>query len=70
MEAVLVRVNGGTPTRSDRLAKAAGAGGSLVVAAWATVQAPPEGAALFVLPVIVYWRELRAIISRLPLRRH
>lgn len=57
-------VNGGTPSRSDRLAKAAGAGGCFVVAVWATVHNPPEGAGLFLLPVAVYWRELRAAISR------
>jgi DNA-binding CsgD family transcriptional regulator len=64
LEAVHVRVNGGTPSRSDRLAKAAGAGGCFVVAVWATVRNPPEGAALFLLPVTVYWGELRAVISR------
>ena len=64
MEAVHVPVSDVPPSRSDRLAKAAGFGGCFLVAVWATVQHPPDGAGLFLLPVTVYWRELRAVISR------
>ncbi|MGH8992920.1 MAG: hypothetical protein ACRDZ7_15530 [Acidimicrobiia bacterium] len=57
-------MNGGTSSRSDRLAKVVGAGCLFAIAAWMTVQHPPEGALFFLMPVVGYWRELRAMIRR------
>ncbi len=40
------------------------AGCLFTVAAGMTVQHPPDGALFFLMPVVAYWRELRAIIRR------
>jgi hypothetical protein len=57
-------MNDGTQSRSERLLKAAGAGVLFVVAVWSTIRNPPEGVAFFLMPVIIYWPELRAAIRR------
>ncbi len=57
-------MNDGAPSRSDRLIKAAGAGVLFVVAVWSTIRNPPEGAGFFLMPVTIYWSELRAAIRR------
>lgn len=57
-------MNGDTPSRSDRLVKATGAAALVLVALWSTINNPPEGAGLFLMPVAFYWPELRAAIRR------
>ena len=57
-------MNDGTPSRSDRLAKATGAGALFLVEVWSTIRNPPEGAGFFLMPVTIYWSELRAAIRR------
>lgn len=57
-------VTGRTPSRSDQLAKIVGAGSLSAIAVWMTIQHPPDGALFFLMPVVAYWRELRAIIRR------
>jgi hypothetical protein len=63
-------VNDNPPSRSDRLAKATGAGALFLVAVWSTIHNPPEGAGFFLMPLTIYWPELRGAIRRARRRRN
>lgn len=59
-----MRMNDDTPSRAERLLKATGAGVLFLVAVWSTIRNPPEGAGFFLMPMIIYWPELRAAMRR------